>query len=391
MVNNGNRRKGRYLKPETDAGKDGSDSSMHEGIGGTLGGPLGGLGGLKGVASKMSEVIRLSGEMNAKKLPIERVEPNPNNRGGTVTVKKDDIISIRDELDMESLQSDAFGEDKDIKEKIQEVCATKGFSEVQLEFLCEVVDLALSIKKGGLINPITVCNHPTTVGRFMILAGERRFLATVLIGQDSIEAMVKDELDSVFTMCVENDKRSGLSLWDRINIVRMMSKEQKLSINQVVDKTGWSRPTAQRVLKVAEVGDQLLDDFIADGSIANSAVAYELAAIVNESTRRQRIFEEVSKVAEKSPSDKDVVVVESASKKRSDSVDQLTGYVSISVPKQLQADSASNYIADLILKGPEFSPDVKEAAQSILEGKANSRKKLKQLVPLLIRALCGDS
>ena len=51
-------------------------------------------------------------------------------------------------------------------------------------------DLAESIAQHGLIQPIVV--KPTLDGRYMIIAGERRFRASRLAGKDKIPAIVRE-------------------------------------------------------------------------------------------------------------------------------------------------------------------------------------------------------
>lgn len=69
-------------------------------------------------------------------------------------------------------------------------------------------DLASSILEHGLIQPITV--RPDGNGRYIILAGERRYRAHQHAGLETIEAIVKDDISSSQSYLItllENDNR----------------------------------------------------------------------------------------------------------------------------------------------------------------------------------------
>ena len=74
-----------------------------------------------------------------------------------------------------------------------------------------LAELAASIKENGLIQPITVRALPE--GRYMIVAGERRWRAHVLAGLDTIEANLIDITDSErdILAIVENLQRADIT------------------------------------------------------------------------------------------------------------------------------------------------------------------------------------
>ena len=58
------------------------------------------------------------------------------------------------------------------------------FDEDKIIALCE------SIKKHGVLQPIVV--RPDDEGRYMIIAGERRYRASIMANKESIPAIIKD-------------------------------------------------------------------------------------------------------------------------------------------------------------------------------------------------------
>ncbi len=87
--------------------------------------------------------------------------------------------------------------------------------------LDRLIRLGNTIKKNGLINPVVVYKN---LNKYRLVAGERRFLASLAIGKEDIQARVfekepsEDELRVI--QWVENTAREDLSLKDRIGNIR---------------------------------------------------------------------------------------------------------------------------------------------------------------------------
>ena len=56
-----------------------------------------------------------------------------------------------------------------------------------------IAELAASIAKQGLLEPITVVASEDQPGKYEIIAGQRRFLAHKELNRDTIRAVVRDE------------------------------------------------------------------------------------------------------------------------------------------------------------------------------------------------------
>lgn len=74
-------------------------------------------------------------------------------------------------------------------------------------------ELAESIRENGLIQPISVRSRPDRSGHYFINAGERRWRAVQLLGHETIEAFVRENVDP-YLQAVENIQREGLNLLD---------------------------------------------------------------------------------------------------------------------------------------------------------------------------------
>jgi ParB family chromosome partitioning protein len=77
----------------------------------------------------------------------------------------------------------------------------------------ELDSLAESIRAQGVLQPILIRPHPTDPGRFQIVAGERRFRATMLAGLTEIPAILREtnDSDAAVVALVENLQRQDLN------------------------------------------------------------------------------------------------------------------------------------------------------------------------------------
>ncbi len=77
----------------------------------------------------------------------------------------------------------------------------------------ELDSLAESIRVQGLLQPILIRPHPTSLDRYQIVAGERRFRAAMLAGLTEIPAILRetDDSDAAVVALVENLQRQDLN------------------------------------------------------------------------------------------------------------------------------------------------------------------------------------
>lgn len=79
-----------------------------------------------------------------------------------------------------------------------------------------ISDLANSIERQGLLNPIIVFRKPN--GRYSLIAGQRRFLAMRQLGRQTIEATVRanvPEGEATAISLIENVHRADMNPRDK--------------------------------------------------------------------------------------------------------------------------------------------------------------------------------
>jgi len=130
-----------------------------------------------------------------------------------------------------------------------------------------IKELSESILGNGLINPITV--RKWTKGRFMIVAGERRWRAHKIAKLKQVDAFVKeykDDIDWQVESLVENWQREDLTSSERENNVFKLWKTNKFKTNkELADRLGTSNQVIFSILSAKESRDELTiknkDDF----------------------------------------------------------------------------------------------------------------------------------
>lgn len=84
-----------------------------------------------------------------------------------------------------------------------------------------IKELADSIEKHGLINPVTVKENPDQSGSYIMGAGERRLKAFTLLGRQTIPCIIRPTFSTV-QQVVENIQREDLTIEEIANFVKEM-------------------------------------------------------------------------------------------------------------------------------------------------------------------------
>lgn len=113
-----------------------------------------------------------------------------------------------------------------------------------------LTELATSIRELGVISPITLRKNDD--GTYLIIAGERRFRASKLIGLKSIPAYVKTAADEqVMEMAlIENIQREDLNAIEIALTFYRLMEEYKLTQERLSDRVGKKRATIANYLRL---------------------------------------------------------------------------------------------------------------------------------------------
>ena len=160
------------------------------------------------------------------------------------------------------------------------------------EFDREKLDeLAQSIKENGVIQPIIVRQSPV-IG-YEILAGERRYRASLLAGLTSIPAVVKQLSDQEMMVqsIIENLQRENLNPIEEARAYESLV-EKGFTHAEIADKMGKSRPYISNSIRLLSLPEKILSE-VENGKLSQ-AHARSLVGLNKEQQDYffQRIIEE---------------------------------------------------------------------------------------------------
>lgn len=155
-------------------------------------------------------------------------------------------------------------------------------------------DLALSIKEYGLLNPITVTKEGDY---YEILAGERRYRASLKNGLQSIDAIVKDyeEKDIEVLSLIENVQREDLSAIEEATAYKKLIDSFGLTQDEIAQKMGKSRSYIANTIRLLKLNEEE-KSALSQGTISPSQ-ARSLLSLSDEEKRAQALDDYINKKA----------------------------------------------------------------------------------------------
>lgn len=129
-------------------------------------------------------------------------------------------------------------------------------------------ELASSIKEHGLIQPIIASAEN---GRYVIIAGERRWRAAKLAGLEELQVIVKEATPQAMLeiALVENIQRDDLNPLEEAHAYRQLIDEFGLTQQDVSQRVGKSRSTVANVVRLLLLPDTV-QSAILDGKISGA-------------------------------------------------------------------------------------------------------------------------
>ena len=119
----------------------------------------------------------------------------------------------------------------------------KHFDEAQLH------ELAASVERHGLLQPITVMRDPRDKGGFVVVAGERRFRAFGHLERDTIPAVVTSGNADEIAL-IENLQRENLSPVEEAGALQRLQKKYAYTHEELSRAVGKARSTVTNLLKL---------------------------------------------------------------------------------------------------------------------------------------------
>jgi ParB family chromosome partitioning protein len=145
--------------------------------------------------------------------------------------------------------------------------------------------LADSIRAQGLVQPVVV--RLREAGGYELIAGERRWRAAREAGVPTVPAMVReaDDRDSILLGLVENVAREELTAVEEARAYALLLDEFGLSLGELAERVGKSKPTVSNRLRLLELTDDVLA-LVERGELSEGHARAVLAVPDNEGRRR---------------------------------------------------------------------------------------------------------
>ena len=157
------------------------------------------------------------------------------------------------------------------------------FSEEKLD------ELASSIKKNGIIQPIAVRPHKNENGKYEIVAGERRWIAAQRAGLHEIPVRVLDlsDVESLEVAIVENIQRDDLNPIEEARGYKRLNEEFKYDHESISKLMSKSRSHISNTLRLLTLPKDIVA-MLEEGTLT-SGQARPLIGITNASSIAEEI------------------------------------------------------------------------------------------------------
>ena len=159
----------------------------------------------------------------------------------------------------------------------------QNFREEKLE------ELANSIKKNGIIQPIAVRPNKAEIGKYEIVAGERRWLAAQRAGLHEIPVTILDlsDVESLEVAIVENIQRDDLNPIEEARGYKRLNEEFKYDHESISKLMSKSRSHVSNTLRLLTLPEDIIA-MLEEGTLS-SGQARPLIGISNASSIAEEI------------------------------------------------------------------------------------------------------
>jgi ParB family transcriptional regulator, chromosome partitioning protein len=153
-------------------------------------------------------------------------------------------------------------------------------------------ELAASVREHGVLQPILL--RPLQGGRYQLVAGERRWRASMLAGLETIPALVEDIDDetSLEISIIENLQREDLSPLEEASMYQRMTQEHGYSVRKLAQKLGKDKGYVENRLRLVDAPSEIRD--LVSLRKDTLSHAYELMKVADP-RRRRRLTEQVAR------------------------------------------------------------------------------------------------
>lgn len=140
----------------------------------------------------------------------------------------------------------------------------------------DLTELTESIREKGVLEPLLV--KPTADGKFMIIAGERRWRSSQLAGLTEVPCieMDVDDKDIAEIALIENLQRKDLNIWEEADGLAALASKFGYTQEDIAKKISKSRSTVTELMTIAGLPAEVRTR-CREANIASKATLLEVA------------------------------------------------------------------------------------------------------------------
>src|SRR5688572_31202254 len=140
----------------------------------------------------------------------------------------------------------------------------------------DLTELTESIKEKGVLEPLLV--KPTGDGKFMIIAGERRWRSSQLAGLTEVPCIEMDIDDKGVAeiALIENLQRKDLNIWEEADGLAALASRFEYTQEEIAKKISKSRSTVSELMTIAGLPDDIRARY-RDANISAKSTLLEIA------------------------------------------------------------------------------------------------------------------
>ncbi len=149
----------------------------------------------------------------------------------------------------------------------------------------KIQELSSSIQKQGVLQPILV--RKTVQGQYQIIAGERRWRASINAGLKTIPAIVRNysDAEALAIALIENLQREDLNIMEQANALERLKNELSINQEELAEYIGKSRSHLANTLRLLNLPEQI-KEHIRD-SLITAGHARALLGLKNQQSMHQ--------------------------------------------------------------------------------------------------------
>lgn len=124
-----------------------------------------------------------------------------------------------------------------------------------------LTELSESIREYGVLQPIILLKQE---GRYLIIAGERRYRAATLAGLEKIPAIIKnlDSKEAALIALVENVQREDLNYLEEARAYKKLMEDFNLTQSEIAEKVSKQQSTISNKIRLLSLPENLQEQLI---------------------------------------------------------------------------------------------------------------------------------